>query len=108
MQMAAWKSPWYCLNTTRYVSCRPFQQQPKKPWPAPGHAYFGTYFSTYFNTDYATIFRSVLSGNICHGKLGLTMKKTSLGILAGAIVVVGGGIWYLSHGGSDPAAAKAE
>ena len=35
------------------------------------------------------------------------MKKSSLGFLVGATVVVGGGIWYLSHSGADAAAAKA-
>lgn len=35
------------------------------------------------------------------------MKKTSLAVLVGAVVVIGGGIWYVSHGGSQAAAAKA-
>jgi RND family efflux transporter MFP subunit len=31
------------------------------------------------------------------------MKKSSLASLIGAIVVVGGGIWYMTHGGDHPA-----
>ena len=35
------------------------------------------------------------------------MKKTSLAVLVGAVVVIGGGIWYITHSGSETAAAKA-
>jgi RND family efflux transporter MFP subunit len=34
------------------------------------------------------------------------MKKTSLAVLVGAVVAVGGGIWYVTHSGSEPAAAR--
>jgi len=34
------------------------------------------------------------------------MKKTSLAVLVGAVVAVGGGIWYVTHSGSETAAAK--
>ncbi|MFA9217157.1 MAG: efflux RND transporter periplasmic adaptor subunit [Sphingomonadaceae bacterium] len=34
------------------------------------------------------------------------MKKTSLAVLVGAVVVLGGGSWYLMHRGSEPVAAK--
>jgi multidrug efflux system membrane fusion protein len=34
------------------------------------------------------------------------MKKTSLAVLVGAVAVIGGGIWYVTHSGSEQAAAK--
>ncbi|MDC8760281.1 efflux RND transporter periplasmic adaptor subunit [Janthinobacterium fluminis] len=34
------------------------------------------------------------------------MKKTSLGLLVGAAVCIGAGVWYWTHGGAAPAADK--
>jgi RND family efflux transporter MFP subunit len=39
------------------------------------------------------------------GKIIIKMKKSSLVLLMGAIVVVGGGIWYLTHQGGEAAGA---
>ncbi len=46
------------------------------------------------------MFRLMHGGNIFSSKTQyIKMKKSSLASLIGAIVVVGGGIWYMTHGG---------
>lgn len=44
-------------------------------------------------------------GNIFDGKNIIKMKKSSIASLVGAIVVVAGGIWYMTHQGAEPAGA---